>query len=144
MAIQQAAISRAPRPLHGRSGRMADHQGLAVVVSDVDGTPRGTRAELLAHFAVIEEIAGARTVLPFRFGMLFRSDDEVLERVLRPRVDALGALLREMDGFVELTVKAAYREDAILREIVQEQDAVRQLRRRTSDRPPDASHFERI
>ena len=53
-------------------------------------------------------------------------------------------LLREMDGFVELTVKAAYREDAILREIVQEQGAVRQLRRRTSDRPPDASHFERI
>ena len=133
-----------PRGVHEAPVRLVDDDRVAAVVSDVEAPPHGTRRELLAHFSVVEDIAGDRTILPVRFGTLFRSDRDVRESLLRPRVDRLRRLLGEMAGYVELTLKAAYREDVVLGEIVEERRGVRRLRARTAERSPDASYFDRI
>ena len=142
--VAHAPLPAAPRGLHGAPIRVVDDGPVAAVASDLAARPRGTREELLAHFSVIEEVGGGRTILPIRFGTLFRSDQEVRESLLRPRAEALAGLLREMDGHVEVTLKAWYREEAILREVVEEQRGVRRLRAQTADRSEDGTYFERI
>jgi hypothetical protein len=57
-----------------------------------------------AHDAVLAAAVGRTTVLPFRFGAIYRNEDHILE-LLRERGDFASAL-RRLDGAVELGVKA--------------------------------------
>jgi len=57
-----------------------------------------------AHDAVLAAAVGHATVLPFRFGAIYRNEDHVLE-LLRERVD-FASSLRRLEGSVELGVKA--------------------------------------
>ena len=45
-------------------------------------------------------------------------DDAVREQLLAPNAERLTALLQELDGKVQLTVKGTYAEDALLRDVV--------------------------
>jgi hypothetical protein len=106
-----------------------DHREIAALTSRVEGTKiRARRRDLLSHSQVLSTALEQGTVLPLRFGVVFQSEEELVDSFLRPRHDELTALLRTFEGRVELSVKAFYREDAILAEIVRENPRIARLR----------------
>lgn len=110
----------------------------ALVTAAEDVRPR--RATLLAHVSVLDRALERGPVLPLRFGMLAEEDAvraSLRDADLRRRLDAL-------DGMVEMALGVSYREDVVLREVLAENPSVAAMRERIGDRPPAATHFERI
>lgn len=113
-------VGRAGAPVHV----VADER-LAVLVTDVDEEARVGRADLLAHAHALEELAATMTVLPVQFGMLMPDEDTVRRELLGPRGDHAAALLRALDGHVQVTVAARYDEGAALRDVVRREPSLR-------------------
>src|ERR671934_113558 len=103
--------------------------GLAALTSPLlNPHVRARRRELLAHSEVLAAALARGTVLPLSFGTVFESEEAVVRDFLVPRRDELRRLLRELEGRVELRVKAFYREEAILAEIVRGNPRIARLR----------------
>src|SRR5437763_6040837 len=120
-------------------------EDLAALTSTL-GNPkvRARRRDLMAHSEVLVAALEQGTVLPLSFGTVFESADEVVHDLLEPRRDELRRLLREFDGRVELSVKAFYREEAILAEIVRENPRIGRLREAVRSGPEPATYGLRI
>jgi gas vesicle protein GvpL/GvpF len=95
------------------------HGDVAALVSDVERGPLPAARELRAHWRVLEEAVESTTVLPVRFGTVMESEDAVVGQFLAPRHDRLAAQLAELAGKVQLTVKASYEEERLLRGVVE-------------------------
>jgi len=108
------------------------------------GEVDATRAGLETHLRVLQEIAEHTTVAPMRFGMVAPDEDAVRDEVLAPRRREFLAVLRQLDGMVEIDVKASFREDAVIAEIVREDPSIRRLNARIRSRPGDASYYDRV
>jgi hypothetical protein len=123
---------------------LVERDRLAALVSDVTtDRPLGTREDLLAHERVVDTVAASATVLPMRFGgVLDRS--AVAEELLGEHETELAAALDELDGRVQYTVKARYERDVVLREVVEADPEITELRERTRDKPEDASYEDRV
>ena len=112
-----------------RPVRLIERDGIAAVVSDLDAPPR-SREDLNNHQQVQGALATSVTLVPLRFGTLFEDDGELVGGLLEPHAQELEDVLRDVDGRVQLTVKAIYHENVVLREIVQANPQLKQ----TSDR----------
>jgi hypothetical protein len=113
----------------GASVEPVRHREVAALTSPVDSARvRARRADLLRHSDVLTAALDDGTTLPLRFGVTFPSESELVEAFLRPRHDELVGLLHEFEGRVELTVKAFYKEEVILGEIVRETPRIAKLR----------------
>jgi Gas vesicle synthesis protein GvpL/GvpF len=113
---------------------------VAALTSPVASTKvRAKRRDLLNHSEVLAAALERGAVLPLRFGVVFESEEALVERFLSPRGAELSALLRRFEGCVELTVRASYEEDAILAEIVQENPRIARLREETREGPAAAT-----
>jgi Gas vesicle synthesis protein GvpL/GvpF len=137
--IEAGGVGREPSEV-----RRIALDGIAALVSDV---PRGALVaarDLRAHLSVLEEAVTRTTVLPVRLGTVMESDAAVVEQFLAPNADGLAALLAELDGKVQLSIKGFYDEERLLREIVQETPAVARLRERTQRLPGAGTYYERI
>jgi len=131
-----------------------DHRGLgdapvravgagevAAVVSDLAAPPR-TRADIEAHARVQGAIAERTTIVPLRFGTLMRDEDELRKGLLeRPEIREL---VTAMDGRVQMTVKALYEEDALLREIVRDHPELKRMSDRARGREERIALGERV
>jgi Gas vesicle synthesis protein GvpL/GvpF len=114
---------------------------LAALTSRVESTRvRAKRRDLLRHSQVLAAALERGTVLPLRFGVVFESEEALVDGFLRPRRDELAALLRGFEGRVELTVRAYYEEGAILAEIVRDSPRIARLREETR-RGSDAATY---
>ncbi len=102
------------------------------------------RRNLMAHTLVLEEVMRDYTILPVRFGTIAADADLIRESLLAKRRDELVSLLEEMDGRLELGLKAFWPEDSVFQEIVGEDPAIRALRDRLMGRSADETHFERM
>jgi hypothetical protein len=124
----------------------AVHAGpLAVLASDAPGeTLEATRDDLMAHAEVLQETAERVTVLPMQFGMVMPGDREAAEELLEARRERLEALLTGLAGRVELELRAAYVEDAVLRDVVTSDAEVRRLRARIRGVSEEAAYYDRI
>ena len=120
------------------------HGELAALVSDVESGPLVAARGLRAHWRVLEEAVATATVLPVRFGTVMESEDAVVDQFLAPRHDRLVALLAELSGKVQLSVKAFYDEERLMRGVVDESVAVARLRERVRQRPKAATYYDRI
>ena len=120
------------------------HGELAALVSDVEAGPLVAARGLRAHWRVLEEAVAGATVLPVRFGTVMESDGAVVDQFLAPRHDRLVALLAELSGKVQLSVKAFYDEERLMRGVVDDSPAVAQLRERVRQRPKAATYYDRI
>ncbi|MBI2912298.1 MAG: GvpL/GvpF family gas vesicle protein [Chloroflexi bacterium] len=129
--------------------------GLAAVVSDSpDMRYDTTRANMVAHQTVIEGVMNEGfTVLPIRFGTVTRAGsarpvEDIRHKLLDRKSDELGDLYRQMDGRVELGVRALWRDEkAIYDEIVADNPPIRRLRDSLLPqmrRSPEATHFDRM
>jgi hypothetical protein len=118
---------------------------VAALVSEVPAESIPPRREnLTAHTAVLQAAMDGGPVLPMRFGVLMPDADAVRRDLLEAREGWLTGMLDALDGRVEMTVSAMYREEVLLREIVGHEPAIRTLTERVKSKPAAATHFERI
>jgi hypothetical protein len=117
---------------------------LAALVSDVAGGALAAAREVRAHWRVLEAVSAGTTVLPVRFGTVMEHDEAVREQLLAGNGERLGTLLRELEGRVQVVVKATYAEDELLRGVVNSTPKVAALRKRLSSLPESAGYYERI
>ena len=109
---------------------VVEHGKLAAVTMPVDRRHlRAKRRDLLRHAEVVQRVFERAPVVPLQFGMVF---DDVVDELLEPRRHELVRLLRDLDGLVEVTVRAVFREDDVLRTLLREDPRLEQLRRTAS------------
>ena len=132
----------------GRPVYALSHKGLAVVVSDTSlRRYESSRKNMMAHERVLEKVMEEFTVLPVRFGTVTDSATpaESIRKLLSSRFEEFNKLLEEMEGKVELGLKAFWRDEkAVFDEIVAENSDIRRLRDSLSGKPPEAIRFEGI
>jgi hypothetical protein len=117
---------------------------LAALVSDVAGGALAAAREVRAHWRVLEEVSASTTVLPVRFGTVMEDDGAVREQLLAAGAEQFAAMLRGLDGRVQVVVKGTYAEEDLLRGIVTASPKVAALRERLQRLPANAGYYERI
>jgi hypothetical protein len=124
------------------------HNGLAVAVSDTPVAEyESTRANMLAHERVQERVMREFTLLPVRFGTVANvaSATQDIQKLLERRFQEFDQLLAEIEGKVELGLKASWRDEkAIFEEIVAENPDIRRLRNSLAGKPAVALRFEAV
>ncbi|WP_455362363.1 GvpL/GvpF family gas vesicle protein, partial [Streptomyces sp. SYSU K21746] len=106
---------------------------VAAVVSDVPPKLRARRRDLLAHQALLMRLAEDGPVLPMRFGVVAPDERSVSEQLTASRLRYLAAL-EQLDGRVELNVKALPAQNALAALVAQDKD-VRRLREEVHRQP---------
>lgn len=103
-----------------------------------------SKANLLAHERVLERVMNEHTVLPVRYCTVAQNSEEI-RQLLERRYQELQYLLRDLDGKVELGVKACWRQmDLIFQEIVDENEAIERLKTEIARKPSRLTHPQRI
>lgn len=126
------------------------HGGLAMVASDATAAEYPTtRGNLLGHERVQERVLRECTVLPVRFGTVAEGEEPAaarsIRRLLEKRSPEFHRLLTEMEGSVELGVKALWRdEQRVFEEIVARRGDIRRLRDSLRDTSVAATYFDRV
>ena len=130
--------------VEGRPVRTVEREGLSALVSDLDAGELAAAREVRAHWRVLEEATQAATVVPTRFGTVMAGDAAVADDLLAANAPRLSALLGELAGRVQLSVKGAYDEEQLLRAVVASSREVAALREHVAARPGDAGYYDRI
>jgi len=92
---------------------------LAALVSDVPADwHAASRQDVAAHDRVLTALMDKGTVIPMRFGIVLPSDAAVSERLLRPHAAELAALADRIDGCEQMSLKAYYLDEALLRAVL--------------------------
>jgi hypothetical protein len=116
--------------------RLVRHEAVAAVVSDIAlERPPGRAADLVAHSEVLDALVGLTAVVPVHFGSVLADDRMVVEDVLAPGYDDFVHLLEELEGRVQLNLRATYVQETVLAEVVAADPEVAALRRHTRDLP---------
>jgi hypothetical protein len=130
----------------GPSGQVSviEHGDIAAIVSDIPlDRPLGTRNDLLAHEAVVDTVAANEAVVPMRFPAV-TAEEAVVEELLAPNEEHFLAVLDDLEGRVQYTLKGRYVEDAVLGEVLQRNTEIRALQDKISELPEDASYYDRV
>lgn len=131
----------------GPSGEVTTvrHGELRALVGEVPpDRPLGRRDDLLAHHRVLDDVASTTTVLPMRFGAVLADEAAAADELLAPHQERFLAELTELAGRSQFTVRGRYEQDAVLREILDEQPWIRELREAVHELPEDAGYRERM
>jgi len=118
---------------------------LAAVVSDSPIVEYlSSRRNMMAHTLVLEEVMQEYTILPVRFGIVAPNAKAVRDQVLERRYDELCGLLSDMEGRIEMGLKAFWYENVIFQEVVDENPPIRRLRDSLVGRSAEETYYERI
>lgn len=129
IAEQQAFLNgtraRRPFPIAGLRG-VAGAQVLAypsgefaVIVSEYTRSGQLEQQAVLEHARVVSECFRTTTVLPFRFGTVFDTDD-ALRRAVRANRKAFTESVARLKGKAEMHLKVVVRGDGTLRDLLPE------------------------
>jgi Gas vesicle synthesis protein GvpL/GvpF len=130
----------------GPSGKVSTivHGRVAAIVSDVPiDRPLGVRGDLVAHEAVLDTVAAQAAVVPMRFPAVVE-EHAVVDELLAPNEDHFVALLDDLEGRVQFTLTGRYEQDAVLREVLQSDEEIRDLREKVRELPEDAAYYDRV
>ncbi|AQS65981.1 GvpL/GvpF family gas vesicle protein [Streptomyces pactum] len=129
------AGARTPRSLGvgGATVRLLTGTGLCAAVSAAPARLRPRRRDLLAHQAVLDELAAQGPLLPMRFAVLSPRPDVLLSQ-LRTDATHLSRQLDAVRGCVELNVKGAV-VPGHFADLVRRDETLRNLALRTRRRP---------
>ncbi len=120
-------------------------EATAAIVSDVsEGDLEAGRKELMIHAQVLEDALEGGVVLPMRFGAVMADADSVRHELLERHHDALMSQLAELEGKVELRLRAVFEETALMSDVVRDNPEIAALREALRDRDEDATYYERI
>ena len=118
---------------------------LAVVVSDSESIWfDSTRRNMLVHTEVTEVVMKEHTLLPVRFGSIMPNEVAIQKDVLEARYEELDGLLRKMDNQIEMGVKSFWYEEKLFKEILDENDPIRNLRDSLVGKSAEESYRERM
>ncbi|GAA2882040.1 GvpL/GvpF family gas vesicle protein [Streptosporangium fragile] len=121
------------------------HGEIAALVSDVPvDRPLGRPDDLMAHERLLDEAAGEVPVLPLRFGAVVTDTRAVVDELLAPYHDDFLAALNELEGRAQYVVKGRYVEQAVLRETLEEEPEIAQLREEIRGRSEEETWDARI
>jgi hypothetical protein len=121
------------------------HRDIAAVTSLMDSEHlMAGRADLMAHGRVLDAIAALGPVLPVQFGSMLQNRDAVRTDLLEPGHDRFQAMLGDLAGYSQFTVRARYDERQVLSEVVAENPEIAQLRAATREQPEDSLYGERV
>jgi hypothetical protein len=124
--------------------RVVKSGDLGAIVGDAPGNDaKATRDQALAHARVLEVAVLDAPVVPFRFGTVV-ADGSVDTELLAARHDELAQLLESVRDQVQLTLKANYREDVVMREIIEGHPKIAQLREQTRARDEITTRDRRV
>jgi hypothetical protein len=116
-----------------------------VVALVTDAAEHSRAAGLVrAHWRLLDEAAREATVLPVRFGTAMAGDDAVVQEFLEPEHDRLAARLAALRGKVQMTVKGAYDERALLTAVLASSPEIARMQQRVKALPEEAGYYERI
>ncbi len=134
-----------PIGLGGREVETIAYRDLSAVMSTAPLRKYEVSKEnLLAHERVLERAMNEYTVLPVRYCTVAQNAEEI-RQLLERQYQELKHLLRDLDGKVELGVKAFWREtDLIFQEIVDENEAIKRLKAEIARKPSRQTHAQRI
>jgi hypothetical protein len=138
-----AAVPKA-KGIGGRALRHVEAGELAALVSGVTPPVRAGKTELGTHARVLQRALENGPVLPMRFGVVMPDDDVVVEQLLDPFQEVLAEQLQELEGTVELHLRATYDEPALMREVVENDRRIAELSRSLQGRPADATYYAQI
>jgi len=118
---------------------------LAAIVSVIDlERPPRSRADLLAHSTVLDTLARSGPVIPVQFGSVLADVESVENHLLGARRETLHDLLSTLAGRGQFVMRASYREEVVLREVVAGDERIAELRARTRDLPESVSYADRV
>jgi hypothetical protein len=135
-----------PAGIGGRGDEVytVHHEGLAAVVSN---TPLQvydpTRENVFAHEQVNETVMRDFTVLPMAFGVMFRTEEDIVE-LMRGTSDALRDVLAKMEGKVEFGLKVNWDREQVIAEIERESEEIRNLKEQITSRAAGSTYFARM
>ncbi|MBO0729293.1 MAG: GvpL/GvpF family gas vesicle protein [Acidimicrobiaceae bacterium] len=122
-----------------------EHGPVAAVCSRLgDERVRPSRAHLSAHERVVESVADRITIVPLQFGVVWPTEQAVVDQLLAPRTDMLAQVVADLGGKREHRVKVTYRGDTALREAVAANPDIRRLQQFIRKRGIAASYGARI
>jgi hypothetical protein len=125
--------------------RVVASDDLAALVSDVDCSGSfGSPEDLVAHKEILDSVAAEVPVLPLRFGAVLTDDEAVIHELLDAHSDEFAGALRELEDRVQYVVKGRYDEDAILGEVLSENEEMADLREQIRGADKDATRDQRI
>ena len=125
--------------------RLVAHGDVAAAVNDIAlERPPGRRADLVAYSQAVDDLRSGGVVVPVRYGSVMPDDEAVLEEFLAPNEAYFAELLDQLEGRAQFNVRAGYRDNAGLAEIVSTDPEVAELRERTRDLPEDAAYADRV
>lgn len=117
---------------------------LTALVSDiVPGPVTQTRRNMIAHTRVLERAIARTDVLPVRFGTIVL-DAAAFARRIAASDNSIRAAFRDIEGRVELGVKASWRAGVVFDEIVAADDSLCRLRDRLLRLTANQTYYERV
>jgi len=117
---------------------------IAALVSPIDQAEiMPTRRQMLAHTKVLEIAMADRPVLPMRFGIIVPNPDTLLQ-VIGPRSQELRGLLGQIDGRIEVALKASWNEQFMWREVAAEHPHLAVSGRALMGRGEQQTYYDRI
>src|SRR5919197_136007 len=132
--------SRSLKGINGKPLRLVTSGNLGALTSEVpDGPVEAGREELMAHSRVLEQAIRRGVVLPMRFGVVMPTESSVRRDLLEAHREQLERQLDEMDGKVEVNIKGLYEENSVLREVLEQNPQVAELRDSLQGKPEDAT-----
>ncbi|MFH9354096.1 GvpL/GvpF family gas vesicle protein [Kitasatospora sp. NPDC017646] len=121
------------------------HRGIAALVSDlVVNGPLGTAADLRGHARVLDTLAARGAVLPLRFGAVVRDVEAVADELLASHEEEFLNALEELRDTAQFTLRAAYRQERILRDVLADREDIARLREDVAALPEEAAYYERV
>ncbi len=118
--------------------------GLTALVSDAMRAQYDpSRANIGAHERVVREACAHGDGLPMRFGTVAK-DDGAVQSFLREKHEVLEKAIEQLHGRVELALKVFWDTNAILREILSEDEELQAMREALRDQPEAETHDQRV
>jgi hypothetical protein len=122
-----------------------DADGVAALASDVlAGWTAARREDVEAHERLLSRVVEIATVIPMRFGMVMDSDEQVRTTLIERHAEQIAALFRQVDGRVQMSLKAFYPEEALLRAMLKANPHLRRRSDALKGRPIEGTQGERI
>jgi len=102
-----------------------------------------SRENMLAHEKAIEEVMKTYTVLPVRFCTIAQDENKV-KKILEIEHDRFAELLKNMEGKKELGLKAIFKNEVIYKEIAENYEDIKKLKKALSSEPPTKTYYLRV
>ncbi|MFL6007575.1 MAG: GvpL/GvpF family gas vesicle protein [Gaiellaceae bacterium] len=139
-AVAERGVGSPPAPV-----RVVEGERLSALVSDVRaGWEAAGREDVEAHDRVLSHVVERSAIVPMRFGVVMDSDDQVRATLLERHSDEIAALLEHVEGRVQMSVKAFYVDESLLRETLRRSPDLKRRSDALRDRPVEATQNERI